>query len=426
MSVNVLFSREAILNKNGLTHMQVEINPPKAEVKENSKPVLMVIVLDRSGSMGMSADSRPVVAGESATKMDYAINSTIKFTGLLTDKDMIGVVSFDDMAVIEQKLVNVTEANKKEIIRNVRNIQPRGCTNISDALITAKKMITKEHLDNYNCKIILLSDGEANRGVCDIDGLSSIALDCLKNGITVTSLGIGLQYNSKIMDTIATSGGGLFYHIEDLSLLNNIFEEELKLSNTITAKGVKLFIKVSEPLEIGENMNEYAQEVKDDEIEIYIGDIHNQRRVLFEIKNDFVEDEKDCTFEVRVCYTNREGTQIIETVEKKIRVVQSEEELKKYEENEEVVKRVAILLQNATIIYTSHLYEKGDFHGLTHALSNANSKLETLSHSYSCASGCLQATMDDLKVVASNYTTQSYSASDVKTMYARSRSATRE
>ena len=51
-------------------------------------------------------------------------------------------------------------------------------------------------------------------------------------------------------------------------------------------------------------------------------------KVLFEIKNDFVEDEKDCTFEVRVCYTNREGTQITETVEKKIRVVQSEEELR--------------------------------------------------------------------------------------------------
>ena len=82
------------------------------------------------------------------------------------------------------------------------------------------------------------------------------------------------------MDTIATSGGGLFYHIEDLSLLNNIFEEELKLSNTITAKGVKLFIKVSEPLEIGENMNEYAQEVKDDEIEIYIGDIHNRESIV--------------------------------------------------------------------------------------------------------------------------------------------------
>lgn len=425
MSVNVQFSREAILNKNGLTHMQVEINPPKEEEKESTKPVLMVIVLDRSGSMGMGVGHH-AFGGENSTKMNYAINATIKFTDLLSEKDIIGVVSFDDMAIVEQRLVNVTEGNKKEIIRNVRNIQPRGCTNISDALITAKKLITKEYLENYNCKIILLSDGEANRGACDVDSLSTIALDCLKNGITVTSLGIGLHYNSKIMDTIATSGGGLFYHIEDLSLLNKIFEEELKLSNTITAKGVKVLIKVSEPLEIGENMNEYTQEVKDDEIEIYIGDIHNQRRVLFEIKNDFVEDEKDCTFEVKVCYINKEGAYVTEAVEKKIRVVESEEDLKKYKENEEVIKRVATLLQNATIIHTSHLYEKGDFNGLTQVLFATNSKIESLSHSYSTAGGCLQATLDDLKVVASNYTSQSYSASDVKSMYARSRTATRE
>lgn len=227
MKLSAKFAREAILNKNGLNHLQIELIPPPLEQKAERKPVLMVLVLDRSGSMAEIAGApEGSHIREVASKMDYAIDASTKFLTLLTENDLFGVVSFGDIATVDQPLTTISQNNIQGVIANTRNIHPRGCTNISHALLAAKKLITTEHLQKYNCKVVLLSDGEANRGIAHLDGLSSIALECMKEGITVSSLGIGLEYNSGIMGGIAQSGGGLFHHIEDLSKL----EESLKKS----------------------------------------------------------------------------------------------------------------------------------------------------------------------------------------------------
>ncbi|HPU41790.1 MAG TPA: hypothetical protein PKY26_05220 [Acetivibrio clariflavus] len=51
MKIKTKFAKEAILNKNGLNHMQIEVIPPKPDQAVNKKPVCIVFVLDRSGSM---------------------------------------------------------------------------------------------------------------------------------------------------------------------------------------------------------------------------------------------------------------------------------------------------------------------------------------------------------------------------------------
>jgi len=46
----------------------------------------------------------------------------------------------------------------------------------------------------------------------------------LQDGISVSALGIGYDYDSKVMNAIATGGGRLFYHIEDLEKLDDVFK----------------------------------------------------------------------------------------------------------------------------------------------------------------------------------------------------------
>lgn len=165
MKVNLSFAQNAILNRGGLNHLKVEITPPEiSNKKESTKPVLMIVVLDRSGSMSGTV-KRHEAAGlntvngcsyisfghvnpavEVNTKMRQAINSTVKLIQMLSKEDLLGLVAFDDVAVKVQDLTHILPENQNLIINNVRNVLTGGCTNISQALKMAREMMTSEHL----------------------------------------------------------------------------------------------------------------------------------------------------------------------------------------------------------------------------------------------------------------------------------------
>lgn len=420
MKLSAKFGREAILNKNGLNHLQIELVPPALTQVTDRKPVLMILVLDRSGSMSESATG-PVGGfhrskhSESSSKMNYAINASTKFINLLVEPDLFGVVSFDDIATVEQELTTITPCTMKGIIANIRDIRPRGCTNISDALLTAKNLITPDHLVKYNCKIVLMSDGEANRGIDHADGLSSIALDCLKDGITVSSLGIGLEYNTSIMGGIAQGGGGLFYHIEDLSKLDEIFKQELDLTAITTSKNVRLLVEVPDLIEIGNNLNSYPQKANGNHIEIIIGDMYSPRKVLMEIRNDFVDNDVNIT--IRAKYRSLDGTDRVVKIVAPLKVVKTDQELNEAKMDQDMVKLVMSLVKKRTIRTTSALYDEGNFSGINSFFSLATTDLMNLSKAYDIDSVEALTYLDNLNEQYNNHTA---SKSIAKQLFAES------
>lgn len=435
MKVRGSFAQEAILNRGGLNHLEIELTPPETKRKECKKPVLMVVVLDRSGSMdgfvqtpredkdfwdGYFHSPKRFHFEERKTKMRHAINATVKLMQMLAPEDLFGVVAFDDVAVQVQGITHIYSDNQNAIINNVRSIYPDGCTNISQALQMARDMITAEHLKKYNCKIVVLSDGQANSGIVDADGFASLTLNYLKDGITVSALGIGYDYDSQVMDAIATGGGGLFYHVEDLEKLDSIFLDELRLSNSIKAKNVRLILEIPELLEIGRNMNDYKQKVNENIIEVFIGDMVSTRQVYFEIKNNFVD--KDVSFRIKAVYQTVDGGEERSVaVSKELKVVHSKEELKKYSKNEKLIEQVLDLIKYRTFRETSGLYEKGRTGEVRTMFQNSIAHTQSLSSTYCIAdSSMVTGTLDALTDLHTTYTSGNVSKSFTKNLYAES------
>lgn len=438
MKVNLCFAQNAILNRGGLNHLKVEITPPEINnKKESTKPVLMIVVLDRSGSMSGTV-KRQEVAGintmngyscvpfghvnpiiEVNTKMKQAINSTIKLIQMLSKEDLFGLVAFDDVAVKVQDLTHVFPENQNLIINNVRNVLTGGCTNISQALKMAREMMTSEHLKNYNCKIVVLSDGQANSGIQDADGFASLTLKYLQDGITVSALGIGYDYDSKVMNAIATGGGGLFYHIEDLEKLDEVFKEELKLSSTVKAKNVRLILEIPDLMEIGPNMNDYQQKVIDKNIGVYIGDIVNSRNVFFEIKNNFVD--TDVQFRIKVAYQTVEGDECEVSVSRKLTVVDSKAKLDEFSKDQSIIDDVLSLVKYRTFLETSDLYEKGKTSELRGVFTTSINHVNNLCSTYSLDNSAeATGTLDELTNLNTTYASNSVSKSFTKNLYAQS------
>ena len=348
------------------------------------------------------------------SNMNHAIDSTIKLIQSLLPEDLFGMVAFDDDVIKVQDIAHIDSENQSRIISKVMNISPGGCTNISQALQMARDMITPEHIEKYNCKIILLSDGLANDGITSADQFASLTLKYLQAGITVSSLGIGYDYDSEIMNAIATGGGGLFYHVEDLEKLNSIFMEELRLSNSIRAKNVKLILEIPDLIEVSDNMNDYKQSVKNRIIEVFIGDMVSSRKIYFEIKNNFVD--KDVSFNIKVIYKSQEGEECSVSVIKTLKVVHSKEELEKYPKNEEVIKHVLDLIKYRTFRETSYLYEKGCKDEVEKAFANSIQYTTVLSTSY----GIVRETLSSLESLNTAYSTESISREFAKNIYADS------
>ena len=64
-----------------------------------------------------------------------------------------------------------------------------------------------------NNLVLLLSDGQANEGETDIEAVGERAYRARQQGVIVSTLGVGADYNEALMVEIATQGGGRFYHV---------------------------------------------------------------------------------------------------------------------------------------------------------------------------------------------------------------------
>ena len=446
MKINLNFAQSAILNKNGVNHLKVDIIPPIKAQDENQKPVLMILALDKSGSMGspvhyISYNNRqgyvslindllnkkfkkPLNVETPRTKMQHAIEATVKFINLLTPNDLFGLVSFDDFADISQPITHITTKNKTIIENNIRSINKRGCTNISNAIERARAMITAEHIENYNCKIVIISDGMANAGITEPDGFASLTLKYLQEGITLSALGIGEDYDSVIMNAISTGGGGLFHHVEDIEKLSEIFEEELTNSATATAKNVKLLLEIPKLVEIVENMNDFKQQVNGKNIEIFIGDLYSSKSIYFEIKNNFVD--KDIEFKVTVEYKTLENEEKSLSTSKVMKVVNSEEKIGKAEKDQSIVDAVLSLLKNKTIRETSNSLEKGDFMEMSSTFDNSVNQMSFYSQAYNISDEKSKEVLSELDSLKEKYSTGNVSKDILKRTYAKSNRSMRE
>jgi secreted protein with Ig-like and vWFA domain len=63
-------------------------------------------------------------------------------------------------------------------------------------------------------RVLLLSDGLANRGVTDPWEVAGLVREARKRGVRISTLGLGLEYNEDLMQAIAESGGGHYHFVE--------------------------------------------------------------------------------------------------------------------------------------------------------------------------------------------------------------------
>jgi Mg-chelatase subunit ChlD len=188
------------------------LSPVTMNVKTDVQtPSLSVVfVLDRSGSMSVETHG--------LEKLAIAKRAAMQSIDLLNRTDRVGVLAFDSG---REWVVPPTEAGmRRHIADRLRALQPGGGTDLYLALVEAHRVMRQERAKVKH--LIVLSDG-ITEGEKNFDALGArIAAD----GITLSTVAMGVDADHELMARLAALGKGRFYHTDDPRNVPRIFTSE--------------------------------------------------------------------------------------------------------------------------------------------------------------------------------------------------------
>ena len=215
---------EAALVKIGLTGAAL----PAGE----RPPVNLALVLDRSGSM-------------QGDRIARAREAAIAAVQRLDGRDYVSVVVFDDRIDVLAGAQTASPANKAAIVEKLSTVEARGSTAIFGGVSAGVSELRKNLTRNLVNRLILLSDGQANVGPSSPEELGHLGASLFKEGISASTMGVGLGYNENLMAALAARSDGNTYFIENSDDLPRIFNAELGDAFQVAARDVKLVVRFS-------------------------------------------------------------------------------------------------------------------------------------------------------------------------------------
>lgn len=210
-----------------LTHLKVGLTGFEMQREKARVPVNLTIVLDRSGSM-------------SGEKIAQAREAACLAVRSLAPTDIVSIVTFEGGVEI---LVPATKASDQaSICKKIEGIVPGGGTalfaGVSKGAEEMRKFLSKESVN----RVILLSDGQANVGPASPGELAELGSSLIKEGISVTTIGLGSGYNEDLMTRLAEKSDGRHAFVESPKQLAQIFQDEIGNVNAVVAQKIRINI----------------------------------------------------------------------------------------------------------------------------------------------------------------------------------------
>jgi Ca-activated chloride channel family protein len=147
--------------------------------------------------------------------------------------DRLALVKFDSVVTPLTDLS--AEPDLAELHRHVDEMYPRGATNIFDGLQAGFQIASSGWAPDRQNRVMLLSDGIATAGITGQDQIISMADTFVIEGTSLTTIGVGLDFDVELMRGLAEHGAGNFYFLEDAAAVTEVFTDELEYSLTTLA-----------------------------------------------------------------------------------------------------------------------------------------------------------------------------------------------
>ena len=328
--------REAIL----------QIGFTTAEVNERTdlRPLNLVLVIDKSGSM----------AGDKMSRVKSSLHTMI---GKLRPYDVVSIVAFDSMAEVLYPARTIGDG--AEVRRAIDCLEPNGSTNLHGGLMLGYAEAKKHHRNGATNRVILLTDGIANEGVVDPGRIAAESSEFNGQGIDLSTIGVGNDLNNDLLRTLARSGRGLYHFIADYKDIDKVFVNEVQSLISSVAKKVEVRIEYGPGLQL-EKIYGYQPRYGNGNVSVKLDDMNNglTQVVMAKFRADSVK--SSIPVKVRLSYYDVRRKCMVEEVQE-ARLVPAENESCELLTDVEVKKNYTIAQLADSLFEMTGLARRGQY-----------------------------------------------------------------
>ena len=216
----------------------IDLEAQEVEVDERP-PMNLALVIDRSGSMR-------------GDRIRQARKAALHVVESLDDGDRLALVTYGTDHTVEFDSTLATEANREKMKKVIRDIHAQGGTNLSAGYNAGTEIVKKHHDYDAINRVLMLSDGKANRGITEPDRLRSLSRQAFDDGISTTTIGFGLDYNERLMTGMAVEGSGNYLFADDSDDLGAMMGAEMAGLSATVANRIEVLIDPGPGVEVAE------------------------------------------------------------------------------------------------------------------------------------------------------------------------------
>ncbi len=251
--------------------LEVEVQARPAEGARRL-PVNVSVVLDRSGSM-------------EGAKIEKARQAACAALDRLEPDDVFSLVVFDNhtQLLLEPARAGSRE-HREELKARINGIRPGGGTAIYAGVQLGAEQVRKFLDPERVNRVILLSDGLANVGPSRTSDLTALGRDLSANGLSVTTIGLGDDFNEDLMTGLAEASHANYYYVRDAEKLPGILSEEFGAAGTRVAGDIRIRIEAPAGIRLREVLGHPEIACRDGAAEIVLPELFGSEHRLFHLR----------------------------------------------------------------------------------------------------------------------------------------------
>jgi len=190
----------------------------------------------------------------------------------LRPEDIVAIVAFDSSAQVLYPARSI--GNGDDVRHAIDCLVPDGSTNLHAGLMLGYAEAKKYFRSGATNRVILLTDGIANKGITTPSFIAQDSAAQNAQGIDLSTIGVGLELNNDLLRTLARSGRGLYHFISDYKDINKVFVNEVQSLISSVAKDVQVRIEYGPGLRL-EKIYGYQPVYANGKVSITLDDMNN-------------------------------------------------------------------------------------------------------------------------------------------------------
>lgn len=214
-----------------VSHRLLRIGLQSPVPVEARRDAVLTLVVDVSGSMG------------EAGKLDVVRPALTTLVTHLRPTDSVALVVFSDSA---RTVLGPTPASQRDVlVTAINGLAAENSTNPEAGLRLGYELARQAQRPDANNRVVLVSDGVANVGLTDPEGLLAQLRDDADAGIQMVSVGVGFGvYNDPLMERLADGGDGFYAYVDGQDEAERLFATDLVSTLETVALDAKVQVEL--------------------------------------------------------------------------------------------------------------------------------------------------------------------------------------